>query len=416
MTTPRIVLVEYFVTEKFTFLFSIREDWEEPEVIEIKQTLSEIHEYVRDNFGAEMLTEDGQEKEMTSCEKLRNLDLDEWQERFAPFIEPILRWTKPDDYLCLIPHDIFHYLPLHTLKVEGDYLVERNPVFYAPSASVLKYCQAKRKERRENILVLGDSASERPLTFARSEAFEIARIFGTQPYIGKDARKSLVKQKLIEERDKIDILHFACHGKIHPFQALKSGILMAPESNWDESTNELEIELDGFPIRRYLTAEEFYGMEMRADLVTLSACESGVNYIRPGDELFGFMRALIYAGTPSVAMSLWKVADISTELFMVQFYKRLRLGDTKVKAIQRAQLYVKNLSAADAKAYYEGKANESSSCHNNISQDKTLEGTQSIFRKMLDVEEKVGHPVGMEYHLFNHPFYWAPFILVGDWK
>jgi CHAT domain-containing protein len=413
MPANRIVLAEYFTTDDITLLFGVRTDWDEPEVVEIQQPLNEIRKYVMDNFGVTEEKE-GQEKYYNSFEKIQNLDLDEWQSRFAPFIEPVLKWTEPGDYLYLVPHDVLHYLPLHTLKVEGGYLIERNPVLYTPSASVLKYCQAKRKGRRENILVLGDSDTERPLSYARSEALEVADIFGTQPYLGQDARKSLVKEKLEKERDDIDILHFACHGYFHQYQALKSGILMAPEPDGGEKPAEFETTLQGLPISRYLTAEEFFGMEMHADLVTLSACESGVNQLRPGDELFGLMRALIYAGTPSVVMTQWEVDDISTELLMVHFYKRLKAGDTKVEALQKAQLHVKELSAAEAKAYYESKVDKATTADDN-SHQKLEEAKRSIYRKLL-AEEQEGRPVGMDCKLFNHPAYWAPFILVGDWK
>ena len=66
-------------------------------------------------------------------------------------------WSEsPGDYLYLVPHDALHYLPWHALKLEDQYLIERNPVIYTPSASVLKYCQAKRKGRRDRALVFGD--------------------------------------------------------------------------------------------------------------------------------------------------------------------------------------------------------------------------------------------------------------------
>lgn len=415
MAPNRIVLAEYFTTDDVTLLFGVRADWEEPEVVEIKQPLSEIRKYVMANFGVEDAKE-GDGKQSTSFEKIQNLDLDEWQSRFAPFVEPILKWAEPGDYLYLVPHDVLHYLPLHTLKVEGSYLIERNPVLYTPSASVLKYCQAKRKGRRENILVLGDSASERPLPNARSEALEVAGMFGAQAYLGQKAQKSLVKEKLEKERDKIDILHFACHGKFHRLQPLKSGILMAPEPDREEKTTEFEIELDGLPISRYLTAEEFFGMEMHADLVTLSACESGIPGIRPGDELFGFMRALIYAGTPSVVMSLWEVGDISTELFMVYFYKQLKAGDTKVEALQKAQVHLKSLKASEVKSYYENKLLKLTHEADEDQRNQVMKSRDSVYERLLDVEERIGHQPGLEYPIFDHPFYWAPFILVGDWK
>jgi CHAT domain-containing protein len=399
----RIVLAEYFTTDDVTLLFGVRSDWEEPEVVEIKQPLSEIRKYVMEHFGPSK--DEDEQKQRASNHKVLDLDLDEWQERFAPFVEPILKWADPEDYLYLVPHDVLHYLPLHTLKVEGDYLIERNPV--------LKYCQAKRKGRREKALVVGDTAADLP--YAREEARVVAGLFGAQPYLGEKARKSLVRKKLESQRGEIDILHFACHGSFHPYQALKSGILMAPEPK-GKGSSEIETMLHGLPVSRYLTAEEFFGMEMQADLVTLSACESGVNDIRPGDELFGFMRALIYAGTPSVVMSLWKVADISTELFMVRFYESLKAGDTKVEALQKAQLYLKGLTAGEAKSYYENKLQKLHRGGSETRRQQTQISINSIYEKLLAVEESEGHPGGLDYPIFNHPFYWAPFILVGDWK
>ena len=413
MPPKRIVLAEYFTTDDVTLLFGVRADWDEPEVVEIKEPLADIRQYVTEKFGRE---EDEQEDEQPQpANRVLELDLDEWQERFAPYVEPILKWAEPGDYLYLVPHDVLHYLPLHTLKVEESYLIERNPVLYTPSASVLKYCQAKRKERRESILVLGDSDAERPLPNAREESWQVANLFGTQPHLGQAAKKTLIKEKLETEKDEIDILHFACHGFFHPYQPLKSGILMAPEANGQEPA-EFEPTLHGLPVSRYLTAEEFFGLEMRANLVTLSACESGVSQIRPGDELFGLMRALIYAGTPSVVMSLWEVEDISTELLMVHFYERLKAGDTKVEALQKAQLHVKNLTARQAKAYYGHKLKQLSSEEDSQRYAQTKNNIQSVYRKVLAAEEAEGHPVGLDYPIFQHPFYWAPFILVGDWK
>lgn len=191
---------------------------------------------------------------------------------------------------------------------------------------------------------------------------------------------------------------------------------MAPEPDMEEKTGEFKIELDGLPIQRYLTAEEFFGMEMHADLVTLSACESGVNDLRPGDELFGFMRALIYAGTSSVVMSLWEVADISTELFMVHFYKQLKAGDTKVEALQKAQVYLKSLTAGEVKSYFESKLMTLTHEDDKDQRIQAKKNVDSVYKRLLDIEERIGHQPGLEYRIFDHPFYWAPFILVGDWK
>lgn len=360
-----------------------------------------------------------------------------------------MKWAEPGDYLYLVPHDVLHYLPLHTIKVEGSYLIERNPVLYTPSASVLKYCQAKRKNKRETALVLGDSDPENPLPYAYVEALKVAETFSTKPYLGRVARRSLVKEKLEKERETIDILHFACHGYFHPFQALKSGILMAPEPD-EQEPSEFETTLHGLSENRYLTAEEFFGIEMHADLVTLSVCESGVNQLRPGDELFGLMRALIYAGTPSIIMSLWSVDEISSSMLMQRFYEALRGGKTKVEALQTAQLAVKDMTASDAISYCEQavnlleragqvqyrrqvlfdiaefrfRARDYATAKRDYGYLLTSAKLDSDEHRLLDAaitrcnrmeKYKTGN---QDYgiRVFDRIFHWAPFVLVGDWK
>src|ERR1044071_3852108 len=96
-----------------------------------------------------------------------------------------------------------------------------------------------------------------------------------------------------------------CHGVFDSRRPLRPGIVLAPEPG-SAPRGEAPV----------LTAEDVLGMEIRADLVALSACESGVNEHRPGDELIGLTRAWIYAGTPSVLATLWPVNDLSSQLLM----------------------------------------------------------------------------------------------------
>jgi CHAT domain-containing protein len=97
-------------------------------------------------------------------------------------------------------------------------------------------------------------------------------------------------------------------------------------------------------------------------LVTLSACQTGINETKPGDELIGLTRALIYAGTSSVMVSLWSVDAASTKELMLHFYKLVKSGKDRATALQQAQINI------------------------------------------MSKEE------------YSHPYYWAPFILVGDWQ
>lgn len=437
MPINRIVLAEYFTTDDVTLLFGVRADWDEPEVVEIQRPLADIRAYAHHHFGPE---KDGRSP-------VRQLNLDEWHETFAPFITPIRDWADPGDFLYLVPHDALHYLPLHALKLDGQYLIERNPVLYTPSASVLKYCQAKRKGRRQHALVLGDSGGD--LAHARTEALVVGQMFGTQVYLGEAATKSLVQTQLLENKEAIDVLHFSCHGRFHHTQPLKSGILMAPGANGEEPS-EYEPKIGDLPVSRFLTAEDFFGMEMKADLVTLSACESGVSDVRPGDELFGLMRALIYAGTPSVVMSLWAVDQISSGILMQKFYEALSTT-TKVEALRIAQLALKEMTTQEALNYCEqavsmlkssgetdavhvltedtadlhfqaGNYAEAGRLYQELLAVLDADQNAALFQRVdaaLTRCEMLEHrPKKPDYEkqVYSHPYHWAPFILVGDWQ
>jgi CHAT domain-containing protein len=441
MPTKRVVLAEYFTIDDQTLLFIVRADFNEPQVVEIRVPLAEVRQFVTTHFSVG-----------TRGSRVHGLDLDAWQALLGAFVEPILPWTDEEDIVWLVPHDVLHYLPLHALKVEGDYFIKRNPICYTPSASVMKYCQAKRKGRRERALILADSRPDRPLLHAREQALAIEHLFAphAEVHLGGVATKALVKQRLTEAKDDFDVLHFACHGFFSSHQALRSGIMLAPGNHsvpTQEDTEGLRItEVDGGEWN--LTAEEIFSLELRADLVTLSACESGVNERRPGDELIGLTRAFIYAGTPSVLVSLWTVDELSTSILMREFYQQLlRSGATKVEALQRAQLHLQELPIAGALRYIESLRNRHdldapTRVYLHLTKAKMLlkardyPAAQAAFQEVLRLEEldhqsrrqaragienaRAGAQAGvaMNYDgcLYDDPYHWAPFILVGDWK
>jgi CHAT domain-containing protein len=112
-----------------------------------------------------------------------------------------------------------------------------------------------------------------------------------------------------------------------------------------------------------LQAGEIFDLKLNADLVVLSACQTGLGKLIRGEGMVGLTRAFMYAGTPSVVVSLWSVSDISTADLMAEFYKNLIINKlSKTDALRKAQLALINNPG------------------------------------------------------FSHPFYWAPFILVGDWR
>jgi CHAT domain-containing protein len=116
----------------------------------------------------------------------------------------------------------------------------------------------------------------------------------------------------------------------------------------------------------WLTTLDIFTLRLNASLVTLSACQTGRNVVAGGDELLGLMRAFLSAGAASLVLSLWAVEDRSTEMFMTEFYWRLHAGEAKGKALRHAQItFIREQGAAQDGAYH-------------------------------------------------HPYFWAPFFLVGN--
>lgn len=436
MSNKRVILAEYFVTEDSVILLVVREDSDAPESYEFPMPASRMRRFVVENFG-------GGE----SFRNVSDLDEDDWQRQVGSLVEPLTSCSDEGDTIWLVPHDVLHYVPLHALKVDGRHLIDRNPVCYTPSASVMAYCQGKRKSRRVTAAVFGDSVND--LSHARGEALSIATRFGTIPILGKRATKRAVRAALEQGGKDLDVAHFACHGYFDSSAPLKSGIVLAAEHDG--------IEADTAPAADVLTAEELLELEIGVTLLTLSACETGINERRPGDELIGLARSLIYAGAPSVVVSLWTVDDLSTRLLMERFYECLHQslpeGDarfTKAEALQRAQQHVKSLTAreifewcdsllasaepdefdtfsldrAEAQALAGDVEPALAACHDvrHRLSDTTDEQTRVLLQRterMVDSwrtkAESTPH-IDYEVRPFNHLFHWAPFVLIGDWK
>ena len=259
----------------------------------------------------------------------------------------------------VVPHRELHRFPLHSLKVGGRYLAERNPVFQTPSASVIRYSRAKNPGRvPESALVLGDSLPRTdPLDHAADEARAVAALFATEPHLGDRATKSLLETELQRTNGEIGVLHFACHGKFEADLPLESRIELAPDAAEDEESD--------------LTAREVLGLNLKTTLVTLSACESGLSKIHPGEELVGLTRSFLYAGTPAMLVSLWSVDDESTGALMERFYEAL-LGSSP-----------------------EGGTSTQAS------KASALQVAQQSVRS--DIR-------------FGHPYHWTSFVLIGDWQ
>lgn len=238
-------------------------------------------------------------------------------------IDPIadLLPIDPNQNVIFIPQGALFSVPFAALPDQkGKYLIEKHTILTAPSIQVLELTRQQRNKSAKSgkALVMGNptmpivqspggNAQQLPkLAGAETEARVIAPLLNTTALIGAQGTKATIKQQMLNAY----IIHLATHGLLDDVNGLGSAIALAPDN-------------PGQPNDGLLTAEEILNMKLTANLVVLSACDTGRGRIT-GDGVIGLSRALISAGVPSVLVSLWSVPDAPTADLMTEFYKNLQ--------------------------------------------------------------------------------------------
>jgi CHAT domain-containing protein len=275
--------------------------------------------------------------------------------------------------LVIVPDDVLLGLPFQALLTrENRFLIEEAAFSYAPSLTVLRQMKKRRPEGqpgsgtpallalgnpllgKETIeratLVLRDEKFD-PLPEAEEEVKQLGRLYGpsrSKVYVGAEAREDWAKA----EAGDVRVLHFATHGTLNNAAPMYSHLVLAQGNKND----------DGL-----LEAWELMELDLKADLVVLSACETARGRYGAGEGMIGLTWAMFVAGVPSTVVSQWKVESASTRDLMVGFHRGIsspaRAGKTKVT--------------------------------------KTAALRQAALKLLRNPET-------------SHPFYWAGFILVGD--
>jgi CHAT domain-containing protein len=270
-------------------------------------------------------------------------------------IEPIadLLPNDPNARVVFLPQASLFLAPFPALQdKDGKYLIEKHTILTAPSIQVLQLTHEQRQRLGANslspiqgndALVVGNPtmpsvppAPGQPpqplpsLPGAESEANAIAPLLNTKPLIGNLATKSAIVQLLPNAR----IIHLATHGLLDDVRGLGSAIALAPDS----PSSVPPLTKGGIGgVNGLLTAEEILDMKLNAELVVLSACNTGRGRIT-GDGVIGLSRSLISAGVPSVLVSLWAVPDAPTASLMTEFYQNLQKNPDKAQALRQAML------------------------------------------------------------------------------
>jgi CHAT domain-containing protein len=246
----------------------------------------------------------------------------------------------------------------------------------------------------------------KPLPGTRREVGAVAALFpNTQvtALLGPEATESAL-QRLARagELARYRYLHLATHGWADPAEGLSSALLLAPDP--DRSADPTAAETDG-----RITAEQIVQTwNLDAELVVLSACESGMGRPTSGEGYLGFSQALFVKGARSLVVSLWKVDDTATALLMARFYQNLlgrRAGLSqplpKAEALHEAKGWLRGLRRDEAVglAARLGAAGERG---------------KGVDRREPSGPPPAARPGPGDDRPYDHPYYWAAFILVGD--
>ena len=309
-------------------------------------------------------------------------------ELYELLIRPVVPFIKTKR-IVIIPRSALYYLPFQALLVNSNdedekpkairdkFLIEQYEILYVPSASVLKFVLEKRKPFTGRILAFGNPVLEEEslnLPHAETEVQRLDTIF-------PQTSSLFLRERATEKRAKelttgYNAIHFATHGELKTDAPLLSSIRLAKDK---EEDGRLEV-------------QEIFNLDLQnASLVTLSACETALGRMMAGDELIGLTRGFIYAGAPSIVASLWKVNDESTAKFMELFYRNLKTYP-KAQALRLAQIEM--IRGKTGRGIVRGVGGI----------------TEGKKQKFVPVEKGIQTVDG------SHPYFWAPFILIGDWQ
>lgn len=258
------------------------------------------------------------------------------REMFLFLIQPALKWIKTD-HLVIIPHEDLNYLPFQVFydAENNKYLGEMFQLSYAPSATMLS--RLKKVKNISGGKLLAVDSSE--LVEGEKEVKALGQLFA--------GRSRIVVEPRLKESDlkswigDYDLIHLSIHGEFNQTEPLLSYLMLnRGKENEDQ-----------------LSTAEMFGLPLsKAQLVVLSACETGESKATRANEIIGMQRALLYAGANNLVLSSWEVDAASTELWMTTFYREA-LSKSFSEASRLASMAVKKK--------------------------------------------------------YSHPYYWSPFLLIG---
>jgi CHAT domain-containing protein len=370
MRKDQTALIEFFLGEERSFVWLVTEEGSYQKTLPPRK---EIEELVRP-YLTTLFTAPSRMYPEKALSKLRGQS----ETLFAKLFGDLAKHLKPGQPLIVVPDGLLHYLPFETLIYDGHYLIEDHEVIYNPSASMLGLLQASestvKSADKMELLAIGDVIFAPPAKAIKgkkqsnglsnqvlSETQNVnlsslpnakTEVEDIANFFPADRRKTLMGKESTESAFKRESLRR--YQRLH-FATHSLINETSPMQSVVVLTQGDDPEEDG-----RLNVGEISRLDLDCDLVVVSACQTGRGKLLSGEGVVGLSRAFLYAGAQSVVVSLWNVSDGSTGQLMKVFYQNLTSGQSKAAALRKAKL------------------------------------------------QMIGNS-----NLTRHPYYWAPFIMIG---
>ena len=226
-------------------------------------------------------------------------------------LQPLAQYIGVRD-LVIVPSGALNYVPFHALRDGEEYLIESREIVHSPSAAVWEMLDSRGDRSFRNALLMSFADEKIPLVDR-----EVRQLAKTLPNAVKFTGRSATFAEFERSASKFDLIHLACHGQFRPDNPMFSSLHLA----------------DG-----WVTVRDVCARRLSVRLVTLSACETGLSKIFPGEEILGLARGFLSAGARSLVLSLWTVSDEATARLMTDFYANLQRGETIAASLRIAQV------------------------------------------------------------------------------
>lgn len=358
---PESSLIEYFVGEENLYLLDVRQDkvhfFKLPNDFGLAELIHDFRAGIYEYFVSEDALDDADYERLS--EQYTSAAFQLYQALFAPYQGDSLRLAAD---LVIVPDGMLGYLPFGALlqtPAENattfrthDYLLRSHSVSYVPSASLWAEMQNDDPLPEESHLLafapifageasdlrgswIKDSLALAALPYTERELADIKAVFSADTYLNEQASLANFQQLSSQYR----LIHLATHGVLNDEDPDQSFLAFYPSQGTPNQGGRLML-------------RELYAMDIPAEMVVLSACETGIGRFSRGEGLLSLARGFSYAGTRSLLATLWRIPDgEANQDLLPNFYQALKDGQTKSEAMRSAQLAQVNEAFADQLAH-----------------------------------------------------------------